>query len=243
MIVKEESHGCSDGEGCCAGHGAYARKDPRYFEGVRPDFVAMLPRSSESAILEVGCGTGATGQLALREHKCAKYCGIELLSSAARSAERVLSEVIQGDVESLAIPWSPGTFDAVIMSEVLEHLRDPWKVLNDVRRVMREGGMVYASSPNISHYRIILMLMRGRWDLTEAGPMDRTHLRWFTPHTYAELFTSCGFEVVSSYSLRPHSRKARIIRACLGGWGSWLFTRQIVIVARRAPTPVVGGPR
>lgn len=216
-----------------AGADAYAQKRSGYFNGARPDFVALLPDGRGSSILEVGCGTGSTGRLALSEGKCARYCGVELLEEAAAIADSFLSEVVHGDVESVELPWGPESFDAVILSEVLEHLRDPWDVLRRLHRLLKTGGMVYASSPNVSHYHIIGMLLRGRWTLTDSGTMDRTHLRWFTPSSYTEMFEDTGFEVMVTRPLRPLSTKARLLTIVLGGSAQWLFFRQIVLIARK----------
>jgi 2-polyprenyl-3-methyl-5-hydroxy-6-metoxy-1,4-benzoquinol methylase len=216
-----------------AGATAYAQKKIEYFAGGRQDFVSMLPLCAEAAVLEVGCGIGTTGRLALEQGRCKRFCGVELLPSAAREAASCLTEVVQGDIEKLDLPWAPGVFSAVILSEVLEHLQDPWMVLRKLRVVLKDGGLVLASSPNVSHLSVIAMAIRGRWDLTDAGPMDRTHLRWFTPGSYAEMFEQEGFSVISNGPLRPLSRKAKLLTWPLRGWGWWLFARQIVLVAQK----------
>ncbi len=159
----------------------YDLKDESYFAMARRDYVAELPHAPDAAILEIGCSNGATGALALAEGKCGRYCGVELFDGPAAVARERLTEVVVGDVEELELPWPPGTFDALILSEVLEHLRDPWAVLRRVRPLLRPGAVVFASTPNVAHREIIVMLLRGRWELRSYGPMDATHLRWFTP--------------------------------------------------------------
>jgi SAM-dependent methyltransferase len=102
-----------------------------------------------------------------------------------------------GDIEVIDLPWSPATFDALIMSEVLEHLRDPWETLRKLQPLLKPGGRVFASSPNVANQRILRMLIDGRWRLDDSGPMDATHLQWFTPSTYAAMFATCSFVVDS----------------------------------------------
>jgi 2-polyprenyl-3-methyl-5-hydroxy-6-metoxy-1,4-benzoquinol methylase len=211
----------------------YASKPDSYFNGARLDYVAALPANPAARILEIGCGTGATGAAALAAGKCASYHGVELCSAAAVIARTRLTDVVVGDVEQLDDSWTPGTFDVLILSEVLEHLADPWRVLRNVRRAMRPGSLVFASSPNVAHWRIITMLLRGDWGLTDRGTMDRTHLRWFTPVTYGQLFEACGFVVDELTEVRPLGIKGRAANAITGGRVRHLFATQIALRAHR----------
>ena len=111
--------------------GFYAEKPDAYFSGARADFVRRLPRDPSAAILEIGCGTGATGALALKDGRCGRYVGVELFEGAAAEARKVLTEVVTGNVETAAFDWQPASFDALILSEVLEHLIEPGRVLKE----------------------------------------------------------------------------------------------------------------
>jgi 2-polyprenyl-3-methyl-5-hydroxy-6-metoxy-1,4-benzoquinol methylase len=209
------------------GQEAYSMKAAEYFAGARRDYVTELPVNPQARILEIGCGEGGTGALALSEGKCGSYCGVELCHKAAEKAKQKLTEVVVGNIEELRLPWGPATFDAVILSEVLEHLVDPWAALRKIRPLLKPEALVFASSPNISHYSAIRMLLRGQWDLTDVGLMDRTHLRWFTPSTYRALFESCGYAVNSTREKEPFRRKARIASALTLGRFRHLFIGQI----------------
>jgi 2-polyprenyl-3-methyl-5-hydroxy-6-metoxy-1,4-benzoquinol methylase len=206
---------------------AYSTKAAEYFANARADYVAELPPNIHAKILEVGCGDGGTGVLALSKGKCAFYCGVEIFQAAADKARERITEVLVGDIEKLDLPWDPGTFDALILSEVLEHLIDPWATLRKIRPLMKPGGLVFASSPNVAHHRLVTMLLRGDWSLTDVGVMDRTHLRWFTPKTYAAMFESCGYTVDSLLELSPLSKKARVASALTLGRLRHVFIRQI----------------
>nr|HPG89590.1 class I SAM-dependent methyltransferase [Hyphomicrobium sp.] len=155
--------------------GFYAVKPASYFSNARADFVDRLPRDPTAQILEIGCGTGATGALALSEGCCARYVGVELFEAAASEAREVLSDVVTGDVETLEFNWQPAAFDAIILSEVLEHLVEPGATLRKLSRFVRPGGMLLASSPNIAHWRVIRELVMGRFQLADQGVFDRTH--------------------------------------------------------------------
>jgi len=210
---------------------AYAGKPTVYFTNPRVDFVDKLPHDPTARVLEVGCGNGATGAMARRRGRAGHYAGIELFPGAADDARMVLSEVLVGDVERIDLPWPAASFDALILSEVLEHLVDPWAVLAKLERFVRPGGLVLASSPNVAHWRVVRELIRGRFDLADSGVFDRTHMRWFTPDTYAEMFANAGFEVVHVGPVTPFSERTRIVSALTGGRLDHLFMAQISIEA------------
>ena len=221
------------GSAAHSGVEAYSEKAPEYYSGARRDYVAALPQNPEAKILEIGCGEGGTGALALAEGKCGYYCAIEIFPQVAARASKRLNEVHVGNVEQMELPWEPATFDAVILSEVLEHLVDPWATLRKIHPLLKRGGRVFASSPNISHRSTVSMLLRGEWNLADAGIMDRTHLRWFTPKTYRVLFESCGFTVDSVKEASPLTKKARVLMMLTFGRFRHLFMTQIDVRAHR----------
>ena len=164
--------------------------------------------------------------------KCSLYVGVELSPAAARIAANVADRLYTADIESFDLPEPAQSFDVLIASEVLEHLVDPWAVLKRLRPLLRPGALVFASSPNVAHHSMIRMLIKGRWDLEDSGRMDRTHLRWFTPRSYAQMFRDCGFEIVSLEQVRKPGPRARLINALTGGRLKHLFISQIVVVAK-----------
>jgi 2-polyprenyl-3-methyl-5-hydroxy-6-metoxy-1,4-benzoquinol methylase len=222
----------SDSKGHVSREGIlYERKPAEYFSGARADWISLLPENLEAKILEIGCGAGGTGALAIHERKCGWFAGIELMESPAKRAREVLSEVLCGNVETIHFPWKEQTFDVLFMSEVLEHLADPWEALRRLKSLLKPGALVFASSPNVAHFSTIKMLLSGRWDLGDWGMRDRTHLRWFTPKSFRDLFQACGFKVDD---VRPHVAlrwKSRLAVALMLGRGSHLFHQQIDLQA------------
>jgi 2-polyprenyl-3-methyl-5-hydroxy-6-metoxy-1,4-benzoquinol methylase len=212
----------------------YAAKDAAYFASVRGDILADLPAGSTARILEIGCGAGATGEAALGLGKAGFYCGVELDPQSAARARQVLSDVVCANVETLNPAELGEGYDVLIMGEVLEHLIDPWGIVRALATRLKSGGLVFASSPNISHHRMIRSLLAGRFDYQPDGVMDRTHLRWFTPATYCAMFEGAGFETLSIEPLRPYDRKARIINRLSRGRLAHLFQVQMLYKGRVA---------
>lgn len=211
----------------------YAGKPQSYFAGARSDFIRRLPKDPTASVLEIGCGTGATGALALAQGRCGYYAGVELFEGAAGEARKVLSEVVTGNIETLELSWQPSTFDALIFSEVLEHLVEPARVVREMARFVRPGGVVMASSPNIAHWRVIRELVAGRFNLTDRGVFDRTHLRWFTPTTFAHMFEDAGFRIEWVGPVTPFSKRTQLISRLTKGRSDHLFTTQIAVYGVR----------
>lgn len=174
---------------------AYKAKDEAYFANARRDWIDPLPVDRSLSILELGCANGATGALALSTDKCGSYVGIEMSPEAAEEARSVLTTVHAGNVEAMVLPYTDASFDILICGEVLEHLVDPPATLARLVRLLKPGGKMFASVPNVSHWRVIAALIRGQFDYTDWGVMDRTHLRWFTPRTFRRLIEDAGIEV------------------------------------------------
>jgi 2-polyprenyl-3-methyl-5-hydroxy-6-metoxy-1,4-benzoquinol methylase len=212
---------------------AYEGKATAYFSNARVDFIRALPRDNTASILEVGCGTGATGALALARGRAGRYVGVELMESAGQKARDVLNDVRIGDVERMEFDWQPASFDALILSEVLEHLIDPQATLKRLARFVRPGGLVLASSPNVAHWRVIRELAAGRFNLADQGVFDRTHMRWFTPATFSAMFSEAGFRVESVGPVTPFSPRTEVFSRWTAGRLDHLFMTQISLQAVR----------
>lgn len=177
-----------------------------YYDRVNPDLLDMIPVSSQT-LLEVGCGTGALGAQFLLRQPQARYYGVEMNEQAAEMARSRLAAVVSCDIER---EWNPhglpaGSVDALIFGDVLEHLKDPWITLSRLARLLSDGGMLVACIPNIGHWSIAAGLLAGRFDYTEEGLLDRTHLRFFTQRSILDLVRRAGLTPVKMRARRVTS--------------------------------------
>lgn len=81
--------------------------------------------------------------------------------------------------------------------DVLEHLYNPEKVLNNIKKYLKDEGSILASIPNVMHYSIVKDLLQGNWSYQEAGILDRTHIRFFTKNEIIRMFERLEYSDLS----------------------------------------------
>lgn len=188
-------------------------EQPGYFRDVTRHF------APDARLLDVGCGTGW-----LADH-FADYTGLDGSPDAVTAATERDRDVRLHDV-SEPLPCEDASFDGVVMKDLLEHVPDPVALVREVRRVLRPGGRVFASSPDAQ---------RWVWD-------DYTHRRPFTRKSFRLLFADQGLDVehVGYESVTPgvgivsartrRKRRPRVFAAL-----AWLplMRRNVWLTARR----------
>jgi glycosyltransferase involved in cell wall biosynthesis len=101
-----------------------------------------------------------------------------------------LDEGLPKEIEAL------GPFDVVLAADVLEHLRRPQELLEQIRRVLSNRGVLIASVPNFAHWYVRGRTLLGLFDYDQRGVLDRGHLRFFTRRSFMRQLRDAGFNVV-----------------------------------------------
>ena len=170
-----------------------------YYRNTRPEIAQFVPLSVRR-LLDVGCGGGDFGK-GLKDRGVKEVHGIEIVERACESAKRVLDSALLGNIEEMELPFAEGYFDCITFADVLEHLVDSTPVLRKVQRVLAPDGTIIMSIPNVRFYAVIDMLIGGRWQYTDAGILDRTHLRFFTAIEMRQMVEDAGLEVLHLQAL------------------------------------------
>jgi 2-polyprenyl-3-methyl-5-hydroxy-6-metoxy-1,4-benzoquinol methylase len=205
----------------------------QYYGETREEMVKYVPESSRK-ILEVGCGEA--NFLARFQGGGRELWGVEPHPESARKALSKIDRVLIEPIESALLTLAGESFDCVVFNDVIEHLVDPWHVLEKVRHdLLSNKGVVVASIPNIRHYTIIKSLLQtGEWNYEEWGLLDRTHLRFFTLSTMKSLFQDAGFELITFESIEITSvpLKLRLLSKFVSKDPEELGVYRYAIVAR-----------
>lgn len=217
----------------------YAEKKADYYQRARTEVLPLIPVFSKR-VLEVGCGSGATLKWLKEIGRCEESVGIELMSRAAEEALLAVDQVIVADIEEDCVRFPLGHFDLVLCLDVLEHLRDPWRVLCGIVQWLGPGGVLVASVPNIRYRDVLVdLLFRGRFEYADLGILDRTHLRFFTKQSAVALLESSGLDEID---VRLHPAeiqgKGGILNAATLGIFREIFSWQILLRGRRKLTNV-----
>lgn len=168
----------------------YEAKSSAYFAHARKEIAPLLPARC-GRVLEIGCGSGATLAWLRTSGRTEHTVGVEISSAAAESARSQVDEIHCLDFEKSGFSVAQAKFDVILCLDVLEHMVDPWRVVDQlVTDHLAPGGALVISLPNVRHYSVVLpLLLLGRWDYEAAGLLDRTHLRFFTRRTALAMVT------------------------------------------------------
>jgi len=158
-------------------------KSRSFSSGVRHDRIYLLGDGRTAAVLELNCGAGATGAVALRDGKCAKWVGVDTNDDAAAKAREVLTDALAGDVEVLELPYPEETFDVLFMGEQLPYFTRPQATLAKLVRLLRRGGRLFLA--------------------TEGEPLPA----WLAPESVHKLLKRAGLGAIDMWAAADESRR------------------------------------
>jgi SAM-dependent methyltransferase len=202
-------------------------------------------RSGPQRILDVGCGDGMATGLVARLDAANQVVGLDWSTRAVRQAAEQGFAVVSGGVDEPGLPIATGAIDIVIMSELIEHLVDTDAALAEVWRVLRPGGVLMLSTPNLAAWynrgllavgvqpvfsEVSLRGIHGR-----PGHQVVGHLRMFTRRALVSLLRANDFERVKVAGAGFHDmpRLLTPIDRLLCGWPS---AASILLASATKPT-------
>jgi 2-polyprenyl-3-methyl-5-hydroxy-6-metoxy-1,4-benzoquinol methylase len=204
-------------------------------------------------VLDLGCGEGYFAERLNKNGN--RVVGVDEL--AAPKHEALLDRYIRADLSQGLAEVVPHlghrTFDRVLLQDIVEHIPQPARLLEDCRKVLRARGELLVSVPNIANITVRLSLLFGRFEYAERGILDRTHLRFFTRKSARHALEHAGYEIVEekasvmpvelALGLSAENPLMRIANAILGIMTAalpGLFGYQILFRARARDSAVRG---
>ena len=205
---------------------SHSRYHKCYYEGVNEELLAQLPRSG--AVLSIGCGSGAL-EVQLQQRglhvsaigldpvieQSAQMRGIEMLAGAeSQAGQPDLSRAIGGR-----------TFDAVVLSNVVQHVRDPQALLRRAADGLSESGVLVGTVPNFAKLPRRAerrQLRRLGYTQTLLHPTDRS--------TIKDWLHSAGYTARVLHSVRP---RYRTFSRLSGGLVDDLLADELLFVGSR----------
>lgn len=210
----------------------YTDKPADYFKHARVDIEPLLdPRKGTACrALEIGCAEGHTLEWLKQAGYCSWVAGVEPYAQQ-HPDNRSIDQFDHLDIESRLPDIAPASLDLILCLDVLEHLNNPWDTLRRLSTLLRPGGRWIISVPNIRNYRVVMDLaFRGRFRYTDAGILDRTHLRFFTRESLVDMVQSCGARVDTIADVDTSRWQKRLL-ATLGL--SDLLAKQFILAATK----------
>jgi SAM-dependent methyltransferase len=160
----------------------------------------------DAVVLDIGCGDGSAAASAAPLLPGHRIIGIDWSQDALRRAGTRLPYVIRGELTEGGLPLRADCADAVVFSEVIEHLVDPDSALDEIRRVLKPGGHLFLSTPNLAAWYNRALLLAGVQPVFSEVSLRRIHgrpgsevvghLRLYTARALRAFLTASGFDVV-----------------------------------------------
>jgi len=146
---------------------------------------------SGKRVLDIGCSDGIIGSLLMRQNN--EVYGIELSHISALKAKRSGLEVFRADSNKL-LPFLDSYFDVVFAGEIIEHIVDVDKFLEEIKRVLKRNGFLVLTTPNLASLGRRLLLFWGRDPFIDISWIHNLgHCRYFVKETLLQLLKTHNF--------------------------------------------------
>lgn len=191
----------------------YDEKCNGYFSRARTEIEPLLSQQNgvPRRALEIGCSEGHTLEWLKKAGYCNWVAGVEPYAEL-RTSIGAIDEFFKIDIEQELPAIAPSSLDLILCLDVLEHLINPWETVRRIDSLLKPGGQLIISVPNIRNYHVLFDLaFCGKFSYSESGILDRTHLRFFTRATAVELAQSAGAKVTAVVGTETKTWQKRLL--------------------------------
>jgi 2-polyprenyl-3-methyl-5-hydroxy-6-metoxy-1,4-benzoquinol methylase len=187
----------------------------------------LLLESNPENILDIGCNDGLL--LSLLSQGIEKH-GIDLVEQPQLFENTM--DYMKHDV-STGLPYADGTFDVVNSSEVIEHLTDTESFLQECYRVLKPGGRIVISTPNLHYWRNIIEWLKGnQFFFVDYHKHQEGHVRYFCSSTLRELARNVGFQNIQTFTVGDWGGKSILLQFIAEMFEKFSRTKNLIIFMR-----------
>jgi len=207
-------------------------KERKYYTLDRPEMLEYVPKDANT-MLDIGCGEGFFAKAAADKQRLEAW-GIDFDQQSIDVASGLLHKALCGDINQLLSEVPDNHFDCIVFNDVLEHLMDPYTLLEDIKNKLTPNGVVIASIPNLRYFRVLgELLFKKDFKYAKKGVMDETHMRFFTQKSVNRMFVDAGYQVQTLDLLNKTSSFKPLLAQLftLGLAGSDIAYTQFAVVA------------
>lgn len=198
----------------------------------------ILGEMTPGSILDLGCGAGyVTAEMADRGWS---VVGAELVGKLALAARGRVGAVVVADCGGRSLPFRSDSFDVVFAGELIEHVIDTDALLSEIGRIVRHGGMVIITTPNLASFENRLRLLLGLYPIwVEFRSAGEGHVRAYTPRVLKRQLREHGFQLRRHLGNWVPVVPQRFVndqtQPWLGRTGRWLpsLSMDIIVAAQR----------
>jgi 2-polyprenyl-3-methyl-5-hydroxy-6-metoxy-1,4-benzoquinol methylase len=168
------------------------KTDPYSSHSIIRRWIHLFPLPNKK-VIEIGIAEGIMGRIEqFREYR---LIGIEINEYWADQAKKYYDEIIVGDIQELEGDIFINA-DCIILADVLEHLPDPHQTLDKILGQISNNCSVIISVPNIANIWVRINLLFGKFNYSDRGILDRTHLHFFTKKTLVKMIQEANLSII-----------------------------------------------
>jgi len=172
--------------------------DPGALSYLLPPILETLHHARAQAVLDLGCGNGAlASHLATAGYE---VTGCDQSASGVELAQRNVpsSSFFRQDLSADLPARHCGRYDAVVSTEVIEHLLLPRRLLENARAALKPGGLFLVTTPYHGYWKNLALALTDKFDEHWHPLRDYGHVKFFSRRTLTQLFDEAGFARILS---------------------------------------------
>lgn len=180
-------------------------------------------------VLDVGCGDGVVGEYLIK-NVGADVSGVDISEQAVKLAAKRGVKAKAINVED-KLPFRDGSFDVVFWGDNIEHLFDPLSTAKEIKRVLKPGGRLVMSCPNMGYWKYRLhYLFKGRLadsEWTGLSPWEWSHIRFFNSGLLSDFFKAAKFRKVDQVIGIPGGTLDKLLVKIWPAWFGMIFVLEV----------------